>query len=229
MRVTAWGTLDYEEQAPGVWSVDGFPADAVLVGLMHIMGGESPDVVISGANFGPNLGFANSSGTVGAATMAMYAGLPAIAISVVIDSSEHSDDPVPFPSTLTAFAGAAELAVNLIGDLPRSRTDNERLLPQHIVLNVNYPAGHPDDVNGVRILKATWDAGARIDYEETEEVGRLRVNLQMTEPGEASSDDADWQWFARGYVTISVLDGDSAAGKSMRDAISHRLSMIGPD
>jgi hypothetical protein len=50
----------------------------------------------------------------------------------------------------------------------------------------------------------------------------------MVEPGDASGDDTDWQWFARGYVTISVLDGDSAAEKMMRDAVSRRLLVAGP-
>ncbi|MFZ9052833.1 MAG: 5'/3'-nucleotidase SurE [Woeseiaceae bacterium] len=228
MRVTAWGSLNYEEQAPGVWTVDGFPADAVLVGLLHVMRDELPDLVISGANFGQNLGFANSSGTVGAATMAMYAGLPAVAISVGINPSEHSTDPVPYASTLAAFSGAAEFIVKLIDDLQRTRAEDGRLLAKQTILNVNYPAARPDAVNGVRVVKTTWDRGVRIDYEETERAGQLNVELKMVEPGDVSGDDADWQWFARGYVTISVLDGDSAAEKLMRDAVSRRLSVTGP-
>ena len=226
-RVTTQGTLDYEEQSPGVWSVDGSPADSVLVGLLHIMRDNSPDIVISGANFGPNLGYASSSGTVGAATIAMYVGLPAIAISVGVDPLEEDAKPIPFPSTLRAFDGAAKLTSRLISDLQEARTDTGNLLPENTILNVNYPAADPEEINGVRVLQATWDSGARISYDESEEAGQLKVRLQLMKPGAAKSDDADWQSFSRKYITISVLDGDSDAGQSLRDAISNRLSMIG--
>ena len=116
MRVSTQGKLDYKEQSPGVWSVDGSPADAVLVGLLHLMKEDAPDIVISGANFGPNLGYAYSSGTLGAATMAMYAGVPSIAISVGVSPAEYAAKPYPFPSTFMAFAGAADLAVKLVDD-----------------------------------------------------------------------------------------------------------------
>ncbi len=99
----------------------GSPADSVLVGLLHILQGETPDIVISGANFGPNLGYASSSGTVGAATMAMHVGIPAIAVSVGIDPAEYSATPIPFPSTFGAFDGAAEFTVKLIRDLQDAR------------------------------------------------------------------------------------------------------------
>ncbi|MDH3578751.1 MAG: 5'/3'-nucleotidase SurE [Gammaproteobacteria bacterium] len=226
-RVTSQGTLDYKEQSTDVWSVDGSPADSVLVGLLHIMREEPPDIVISGANFGPNLGYANSSGTVGAATMAMYVGLPAIAISVGVDPSEQGAEPIPFPSTFSAFAGAAEFTLELIGDLQEPRIDNARLLPENTILNVNYPPADPEEISGFRVSKATWDAGVRLAYEETEEAEQLKIRLELVEPGATNSDDVDWQWFSRGYVTISVLDGNSDAGESLRDAIAHRLSKGG--
>lgn len=227
MRVSIQGTLDYKERAAGVWSVDGSPTDALLVGLLHIMGGEAPDIVISGANFGPNLGYAGSSGTLGAATMAMYVGIPAIAISVGVIPAEQGADPIPFPSTLGAFDGAAEFTVRLIGDLQKARMDNGNLLPEHTLLNVNYPPADPEAIKGVRVSQATWDSGVRIAYEETGEAGQLEIQLRSIEPGVPGSDDSDWQWFSRGYVTISVLDGDSDAGATSREAVSHRLSMIG--
>jgi 5'-nucleotidase len=72
IRVSIGGTIDVQEQGEGIWSVDGFPADSVLVGLQEYFADEAPDLVVSGANFGPNLGFAGSSGTVGAHWRAGY-------------------------------------------------------------------------------------------------------------------------------------------------------------
>jgi len=226
-RVTTRGTLGYKEQSPGIWSVDGSPADSVLVGLLHIMGDESPDLVVSGANFGQNPGYAINSGTVGAATVAMYAGFPAIAVSVGVDLSEAGAKPYPFPSTLKAFAGAAELSVNLIGDLQKTHADTGELLPGHTILNVNYPALDPEEIKGIRVVQAARTSGVRFDYEDSPEAGQLKIRILPIEPGEAGNSDADWQMFARGFVTISVLNGDWDAGQSLRDGISARLSTLG--
>ncbi|MDH3434561.1 MAG: 5'/3'-nucleotidase SurE, partial [Gammaproteobacteria bacterium] len=177
-RVTTQGTLDYKEQSAGVWSVDGSPADSVLIGLLHIMGDESPDLVVSGANFGQNLGYAINSGTVGAATVAMYVGIPAIAVSVGVDLSERDAEPAPFPSTLQAFAGAAELSVKLIGDLQKAPTDKGDLLPEHTLLNINYPAAAPEQIRGIRVLQAARTSGVQIDYEETGVSGQLEIRIR---------------------------------------------------
>jgi 5'/3'-nucleotidase SurE len=225
-QVTTSGTLDYEEQSPGVYSVDGSPADSVLVGLLHIMADEPPDLVVSGANFGQNLGYAINSGTVGAATVAMYAGFPAIAISVGVDLSEAGAKPYPFPSTLRAFAGATKLTVDLIEDLRKNRSGNGDLLPGHTILNVNYPALEPEKIKGVRVLQAQRTAGVLFDYEESAETGKLKIIIRPMEASQSDSEDGDWQLFARGFVTISVLDGDWDAGKLLRDDLSSRLSTV---
>ena len=227
MRVSTQGTLDYKEHSQGVWSVDGSPADSVLVGLLHIMQGEAPDIVVSGANFGPNLGYANSSGTVGAATMAMYVGIPAVAVSVGVNPAEYSATPIPFPSTLGAFEGAAEFTAKLIRNLQDAQEESGSLLPEKMILNVNYPAVIPEALKGVRLLEATWDAGVRIAYDETGEAGQLAVQLQLLDPEASEGGDADWASLSRGYITISVLDGNTDAGETLRNAISSRLPVPG--
>jgi 5'/3'-nucleotidase SurE len=226
MRVSTQGTLDYERHDEGIWSVDGSPADSVLVGLLHIMEGEPPDLVVSGANFGPNLGYASSSGTVGAATMAMHVGIPAIAISVGMVPAEYAATPIPFPSTFGAFDGAADFSVKLIRDLQETRAEGSSLIPNKTVLNVNYPAVKPEELQGVRVLQAVWDVGVRVAYKEAEEAGRLSVQLELLDAGAPDDGDSDWQWLSRGYITISVLDGNSDAGEALRGSVSSRLSML---
>jgi 5'-nucleotidase len=78
-------------------AVQGFPADAVDYALDVVE--VEPDVVISGANHGQNMGtIVEISGTVGAARQAARRGIPALAVS-----AQLGDDP--------SFAEAGELAV----------------------------------------------------------------------------------------------------------------------
>lgn len=66
---------------PRRYSCSGTPADCVIIAGLAVLE-EVPDVVISGINFGPNLGTdIIYSGTCGAARQAALEGIPAIAVS----------------------------------------------------------------------------------------------------------------------------------------------------
>jgi 5'-nucleotidase len=61
-------------------SVAGFPADTVVLALDEL--GLEPDLVVSGVNFGQNIGpSVDISGTVGAGKQAVRRGIPALAVS----------------------------------------------------------------------------------------------------------------------------------------------------
>jgi len=65
-----------------VYAVGGSPAQAVLHGALEILP-QKPDLVVSGINFGENLGTGITvSGTVGAALEAAGIGIPALAVSL---------------------------------------------------------------------------------------------------------------------------------------------------
>lgn len=70
------------------YCVDGTPADCVNMGIYNVMQ-RQPDLVVSGINIGRNtgLGFALSSGTIGACLEANLAGVPAIALSQDLEFS----------------------------------------------------------------------------------------------------------------------------------------------
>lgn len=228
LRITTSGVLDFTEQSAGIWSVDGSPADSVLVGLIyHLKDADSVDLVISGANFGQNLGYTGGSGTVAAATIAMYLGIPAIAVSVGLDISERDAVPVRFPSTLNAFAGAADLTLTIVDDLQRSAINTGNLLPAHTMLNVNYPAVSTEELKGVRIAKAARSfGGAAIDYVDTEQSGQLEVKFGFDRPDNEGDSDTDVELFFDGYATIAVLDGDWDAAIDMREDVRRRLPEI---
>src|SRR5450432_3130785 len=103
------------------WAVDGTPADSVIVAL-HKLVPERPDLVISGINFGANLGEnVYYSGTVGAAREAALHHIPALAMSLCSKSP-----------TVT-FAAAARIA-RLMAELVLKEG-----LPDQVLLNVNVP------------------------------------------------------------------------------------------
>lgn len=72
-----------------VHAVSGSPAQAVLHGVLEIMP-QRPDLVVSGINYGENVGLGVTiSGTVGAAMEAASLGLPALAVSLEADPRYH--------------------------------------------------------------------------------------------------------------------------------------------
>jgi 5'-nucleotidase len=103
------------------WAVDGTPADCVIVAL-HKLLPERPDLVISGINFGANLGEnVYYSGTVGAAREAALHHIPALAMSLCSKKPEVKFEP------------AARVA-RLAGELMLKHG-----LPDQVLLSINVP------------------------------------------------------------------------------------------
>ncbi len=220
MSFTVGGTIDYYEQEAGVWAVDGTPTDAVTLGLVHILRSDPPDLVISGANFGQNVGVGVvSSGTVGAAMAAVRAGVPAIAVSVALDLRE-AGRPEPFSSTIDAFGPAAEFVVELVRQL--TETGGSGLLPAGHFLNVNYPAVGVDDPDGVRFATLSNLRAFRRVFSVAGSSGPARVEMAPSD-GELAEEGSDLALLNAGFVTISVLDGNLDAGLASWEPLLERL------
>ena len=80
-------------QAMPAYGLTGSPAQAVLYGVLALaphLCGRKPDLVISGINYGENLGTCvTASGTVGAALQAAELGVPGLAVSLETDKAFH--------------------------------------------------------------------------------------------------------------------------------------------
>ena len=82
-------TLVVHGQAWTVYAVGGSPAQAVLHAILEIMP-QPPDLVVSGINYGENIGTGVTiSGTVGAAMEAAALGYKALAVSLETDQKYH--------------------------------------------------------------------------------------------------------------------------------------------
>ncbi|HEV2388558.1 MAG TPA: 5'/3'-nucleotidase SurE [Candidatus Acidoferrales bacterium] len=160
-----------EQVDAGRWSVDGTPADAVIVAL-HKLLEERPDLVVSGINLGANVGQnVYYSGTVGAAMEAAVNRIPAFALSLA--SRDPQCDCRP------AAALGLELARLLL---------NEEL-PEGVLLNVNVP----ENWNGqVRFTRQSQGITRNLLREEAGARGPIfwLQEVQVVEPLEPASDYA---------------------------------------
>jgi len=187
------GGIALKQHTDSIYSVTGRPADAVRIGLAEVFKDTNPDLVISGANFGQNVGRdVIVSGTVGAAATALTFGIPTIAISVEIKFSELEDR---FPSTLEAMQDAANLVVALLASEPK--------LPANAILNINYPAVAKDQVKGVVATTLADHSVFDGTYRKLPD-GTLRGNFNLIPPVRRGTDAYE---LSQGYVTVTRLDG----------------------
>ena len=111
----------FRRVAESVWACSGTPADCVSITTHGIFGFE-PDLIISGINYGPNLGTdIIYSGTAAAAREGALKGIPSLAVSLV------QRDP-PFD-----FTAAVDFIVSRINEL-HSLWDKDHFL------NINIPS-----------------------------------------------------------------------------------------
>jgi 5'-nucleotidase len=113
-----------------VYAVGGTPAQVVLHSVLEILP-ERPDLVVSGINYGENVGSGITvSGTVGAAMEAASMGIPSLAVSLETDVEHHLSY-----STDVDFSAAAHFTA-LFGRMLLER----RLLPDVELLKVDVPS-----------------------------------------------------------------------------------------
>lgn len=100
--------LQIKGQEWPVYAVGGTPAQAVLHGILEIMP-QKPDLIVSGINYGSNMGTGITiSGTVGAAMEAAALGFRALAVSLETAKEHHLTY-----SREVDFSGAAHFTLKL--------------------------------------------------------------------------------------------------------------------
>jgi 5'/3'-nucleotidase SurE len=211
--------IEVIEQEPGIWSADNTPTGAVMMALDVIMANNPPDLIISGMNFGPNLGLraSTASGTVNAAHIGLQKGFPAIACSLGIIFEEQEATPYPFPSTMASIAPAAQFMARLVDILQSSRKYN-RLLPPGIMLSVNFPVPY-DDIKGIRFTRLGKYTLADAAFVDTNNVipnggGLVQaygVFYGPPDPVPDSDTNALWD----NYISITIMNGDMSAIDSL--------------
>jgi 5'-nucleotidase len=169
------------------WIVDGTPTDCVNLAVLKLMKDERPDLVVSGINFGPNLGDdVTYSGTISAAFEGALLNIPSIAFSAVVGEHFSFDASAKFAGELAAIA-----------------------LEQHrdprVVLNVNFPNGA---FNGVRITHLGRRIYSEGVIERLDPRGRKYYWIGGEPPIWHEAEGTDFDAVHKGFVSITPLHLD---------------------
>lgn len=172
------------------WSTNGTPADCVTIGVLEVMQGNC-DIVLSGINHGPNLGWdVHYSGTVSAAFEAVMIGFPAVALSVASYEPDILwDEPALFAARLTRWMMIHEL-------------------PPHVLLNVNFPNASSSEMCGIEVTCQGPRQYVDRVMKRTDPTGKDYYWLGGTVAGHDSQPGTDVRAIADGKISITPLQLD---------------------
>jgi 5'-nucleotidase len=169
------------------WIVDGTPTDCVNLAVLSVLKGRRPDIVVSGINFGPNLGDdVTYSGTISAAFEGALLNIPSVAFSATVDKHFSFDRCAAFAARLTEHL--------LAGDRQ----------PQ-VILNVNFPVG---EFAGVRITKLGKRIYGEGVIERLDPRGKKYYWIGGEPPVWHPGSGTDFEAVAGGFVSITPLHLD---------------------
>ncbi len=166
--------------------MNGTPADSVIWAIDQHGIDFTPDLVVSGINFGQNIGpLTDVSGTVGAARAAAARGIPALA------SSQGFGDPVDYPERRQGGAGLA-----------RGQPRRHRIAAPARRCCWRTSTSRPARSGAARAQVTVPVA--------TDQAGRDYNGADCTSTATNPADDVDA--FNEGFVTLSTLNPTSTTG-----------------
>ncbi|MEO8215862.1 MAG: 5'/3'-nucleotidase SurE [Acidobacteriota bacterium] len=172
---------------PNEWIVDGTPTDCVNLAVLHLLKDRRPDIVVSGINFGPNLGDdVTYSGTISAAFEGALLNIPSIAFSALIGENFSFDRCATFAAALTRHV--------LAGDRDPG-----------IILNVNFPVEVFQGVRVTRLGKRLYSEGV---VERLDPRGKKYFWIGGDAPSWQTAEGTDFAAVSSGFVSITPLHLD---------------------
>lgn len=178
----------------GFMFVNGTPTDCVHLAVTGLLA-ELPDMVISGINYGANMGDDTIySGTVAAATEGFLLGIPSIAVSLASRAGGHFDTAAGIIADLVLRHGKLPSAPWLLNvnvpDVPRDKVKGQlvtRLGKRHkaeAVIKTETPRG--DTCYWVGAAGAAADAGPGTDFDAVDKgyVSITPLQIDLTNHGQ---------------------------------------------
>ena len=172
------------------YSTNGTPSDCVSLALLGLIE-EKIDLVVSGINCGPNLGWdITYSGTVSAAMEGAIMGAQSFAISVATYKKD------------TSYDVAAAFAIQL------ARILQERKLPESTLLNVNIPALPAPEITGVLLTNQGKRRYTGNLEKRSDPGGRAYYWLGGDLPVDYLVEDSDVKAIADGFISVTPVHLD---------------------
>ncbi|MBN1239129.1 MAG: 5'/3'-nucleotidase SurE [Gammaproteobacteria bacterium] len=188
--------LRVEQAQPGIHYVNGTPSDCVHIAVTGLLEQE-PDMVVSGVNHGANLGDdVLYSGTVAAAMEGRFLGLPAVAVSLVLEGRQHFD---------TAATVARRLIDHMVA----------HPLPADTIFNVNVPDLPLGEIRGYEITRLGFRHKAEPVIKAEDPKGRPIYWIGPSGEGQDAGPGTDFYAIANGRVSITPLKIDLTDHKAL--------------
>ena len=176
---------------------DGTPTDCVYVGMHHVMKDEPPDLVLSGINPGPNLGWdVFYSGTVAGAREAVLQGVTGMSISLV------SGKRYPFGEIVPWIRRVIERVVKQPPATP-------------ICVNVNIPNPTQGPIHGIRAASVGQRIYAKEVLVRTDPRGGDYLWIGGSAVHMPDISGSDCNAIRDGYVSVSPLTVDPTCVESL--------------
>jgi 5'-nucleotidase len=198
MRMTRLG--------PRRYTVDGYPADCVLVGVHTVLKNYPPDLILSGVNRGHNVAEdVVYSGTAGAAMEGGLCGIRSIALSQFYSTIEGRPDDTWDP--------ARARGVDVV------RTVLEMPFADSCFYSVNFPAVRPEAIKGLAVCpqgirsEATFDL---VPYKAPN--GRDFLFTRHAIANHSAPEGSDARLLMEGWITITPLRPQLTAEDLMEGA-----------
>lgn len=169
------------------WAVDGTPTDCVNLAVLSLLVDHPPDLVVSGINFGTNVGDdVTYSGTVSATFEGSLLSIPSLAFSQEVAEG-------------FSFARSAELATRFVEAVLLAES-----IPRDLLLNFNFPAGEARGVRFTRLGKRVYRQSV---VEKTDPRGQKYYWIAGT-PEWQDDEGTDHEAVHQGYVSVTPLHLD---------------------
>jgi 5'/3'-nucleotidase SurE len=208
-------TVTVTQFAANEFSANASPATIVETSLDAILtGANRPDLIVSGANRGANVGIetSNHSGTLGAAITALFNyQVPSIALSTGTDQSGD------VPAGL--YDLSADFLTKVIADL-QATEGTGNILPRGLGLDINVPVGASETNHAFTMIDAATNSDISVAASATPGQAQFKFGGPVTTGNPFSEGDA----FNAGKITISPIDGnfsstDFSAYQSIADLL----------
>ncbi len=189
------------------YMVDGTPTDCVNLAVLWMMENERPDLIVSGINFGLNLGDdVTYSGTVSATFEGSLLNIPALAFSQEVGEG-------------FSYAAGARFARRMVETMLANGGVEPGLL-----LNVNFPVG---EFKGVRFTRLGRRVYKQSITQKTDPRGRQYFWIAGTPEWEREEGN-DHHAIASGHVSITPLHLDLTDYPALRDigALGDRFAAL---